>query len=228
SEGWLTVVIEPLLGLCMPAFDSYFFEFIEVDDNFNFSKSPVLLHQLEKGKKYGIVFTSFDGLIRYNINDIVEVHDFFEGTPCLKFVQKGKGITNITGEKVSEIQITEAIKEANQKLGLQIVNFFCVANDIDQRYDFFLQRAFVDENELSTAIDFALQDLNVEYKAKRESQRLNKPQIIWLSTNGYSLFCDHFIKKGQRATQLKPPILLNRKDLPESFFAMLVDENSKN
>ncbi|MCS6961853.1 MAG: GH3 auxin-responsive promoter family protein [Deltaproteobacteria bacterium] len=225
SEGWLTVVIDPLEGICVPAFDNYFFEFLEIDEHLSVSDRPLRLHQLEKGKKYSIIFTSLDGLIRYNINDIVEVCDFFKGIPCLRFVQKGKGITNITGEKVSEIQITETVKQVSRKLGFQISNFFCVANERDQRYEFFLQRLCSDHSELSTMLDLVLQDMNVEYKAKRESQRLKKPLIKWLSANGYSLFCDYFVKNGQRATQLKPPVLLYRKDLPENFLETLVNDN---
>ena len=53
--------------------------------------------------------TTEDGLYRYDINDIVRVNGWVVATPTLAFVQKGKGVTNITGEKVTESQVLEAV-----------------------------------------------------------------------------------------------------------------------
>ena len=73
------------------------------------------LHELKQGKQYYIFATTFDGLYRYNINDIVKVKEFYLNTPCLEFVQKGKGTTNITGEKLYENQLVKAVKKAQKK-----------------------------------------------------------------------------------------------------------------
>jgi hypothetical protein len=34
------------------------------------------------------------------MNDLVEVTGVFRGTPLLRFVQKGRGVTSLTGEKL--------------------------------------------------------------------------------------------------------------------------------
>ena len=78
------------------------------------------IDQIEEGKQYYIFATTQNGLYRYFINDIIEVNGRFNNTPTIRFVQKGKGVTNITGEKLYENHLIEAVGEVKKKLGLDI------------------------------------------------------------------------------------------------------------
>ncbi|TMN46198.1 GH3 auxin-responsive promoter family protein, partial [Pseudoalteromonas piscicida] len=77
-----------------------FFEFIRTDEIDNANPKTYLADEIELGSQYYLFFTNKAGLYRYNINDIVQVTGFVGNTPKFVFVQKGKGITNITGEKI--------------------------------------------------------------------------------------------------------------------------------
>ena len=46
------------------------------------------------------------------MNDLLDVTGFFHQTPLLRFVQKGRGVTSLTGEKLYEAQAIEAIQDA--------------------------------------------------------------------------------------------------------------------
>ena len=58
--------------------------------------------ELRKGVDYYVIVTTAAGLYRYFINDLVQVTGFLHATPLFRFMQKGKGVTNITGEKLYE------------------------------------------------------------------------------------------------------------------------------
>ena len=65
--------------------------------------------ELEAGQRYYVLITTASGLYRYFMNDLLEVTGFFHRTPLLRFVQKGKGVTNLTGEKLYEAQMIESV-----------------------------------------------------------------------------------------------------------------------
>ena len=52
-----------------------------------------------------------------DINDIIEVVGFYHRTPEIVFLRKGRGMTNLTGEKVSVNQVITACENASQKTG---------------------------------------------------------------------------------------------------------------
>ena len=70
--------------------------------------------QLEPGRRYYVLITTPAGLYRYFMNDLVEVTGFFRKTPLLRFVQKGKGVTSLTGEKLYEAQVIDAFKTSSR------------------------------------------------------------------------------------------------------------------
>ena len=86
-----------------------FFEFVE--KSLWEAGEPVFLSldEIEEGEQYYVFTTTQGGLYRYDIDDIIEVTGRFNETPTIRFVQKGKGITNLTGEKLYESQLIQAI-----------------------------------------------------------------------------------------------------------------------
>ena len=120
SEFRGTIPVQPLEGLNALNIQENFFEFVEKDDWEN--ENPRLLgaDEIEEGKDYYIITTTRAGLYRYFINDIVRVTGRFENTPSLIFLQKGKGVTNITGEKLYENQVIDAVKNVEETLGFTL------------------------------------------------------------------------------------------------------------
>ena len=72
------------------------FEFVEREKHESGGGDFLDLHELEDGREYYVFVTTGEGLYRYDMNDIVRVNGRFFATPALEFVQKGKGVTNIT------------------------------------------------------------------------------------------------------------------------------------
>src|SRR5262249_30169694 len=116
SEGRMTIPWNDGTPSGILDVTSHFFEFIPEEEGD--SKQPTVLgaHELQVGKTYYILLTTDYGLYRYNIYDVVRVTGFFNQTPMLEFLSKGSHFANITGEKLSEYHVTQAMVETLRDL----------------------------------------------------------------------------------------------------------------
>ncbi len=102
---------------------SHFFEFVAEEERDDPGKTFLTADQLESNREYYIYFTTSSGLYRYDINDVVRVVDFYRRTPVIQFVRKGQGMTSITGEKLTESQVTGALCEVVDANGFDVQHF---------------------------------------------------------------------------------------------------------
>jgi sterol desaturase/sphingolipid hydroxylase (fatty acid hydroxylase superfamily) len=199
----------------LPTFTNVFYEFIERDDWEADKKNTLLLDQLVKGKQYYVVITTVNGLYRYFMNDIVEVTGFYRRCPTIRFLQKGKGATNITGEKLYESQVLDAIKTLEGELCLPIRFQQWIADEVGAQYLVYLEcdeLKFSQMAECEDILERALCTLNMEFQQKRASGRLKPTQVKLLSEGAGECFKDFNLAKGQREGQYKALALIYLKD----------------
>ena len=179
------------------------------------------MSQLQKGKRYAMFVTTFAGLYRYNMNDLVEVTGFYGTLPNIEMVQKINGIISMTGEKLHERQFLEAVQHAQAEMNLT-VNFFVGFADLqDSVYHFYYEFAKSDLTrqqikDFTVLVDNKLKDLNIEYHAKRESHRIKHPHTHLLQENSFKKFKEMSVAQGARDAQFK----LNRLMQDEKRHAM--------
>jgi hypothetical protein len=183
----------------------------------------VRLDELEAGREYYVFVTTPAGLWRYAMNDIVRVVGRFGATPTLRFVQKGKGITSITGEKLSEFQVVKTLDDAAGERGFAPVFMMALADEVRSVYRVYVEPrvpAATDAAALAADLDRRLRGINVEYETKRKSGRLLPLECAWLrpgTGDAYRRFC---VARGQREGQFKIIALQYRKD-----FAFPIEEH---
>src|SRR5262249_41791916 len=164
---------------------THYFEFIS--ESQGDSSQPIVLgaHELEEGKHYYILLTTAAGLYRYHIHDHVRVVGFHGRTPLLEFLGKGQNFANLTGEKLSEYQVTQAVASAARRGGLALP-VYALAPCWDERqpyYGLFVERRVWGDAESGAAladVDAALAEANDEYRGKRASGRLGPVRMMWL------------------------------------------------
>jgi len=201
--GTLTVDCNSTAGL--PTITDYFYEFIEPEKWDSGDLKFRLVHQLEPGQDYYVVITTPSGLYRYFINDIVRAEGRFHNTPMIRFVQKGKGVTNITGEKLYESQLAEALTRAENYYNLN-TDFYLMLADVERQvYHLYLEAngLLVSTAEIAAYFDNTLAELNTEYRTKRESGRLYPLEITFLRKGAGDLYRAHCIQSGQKEGQFK-------------------------
>lgn len=194
-----------------------FFEFVE-ESAWNDGRGEArLIDQLESGRRYQVVVTTAGGLYRYAINDLVEVAGMHRATPLLRFVQKGRGVTNLTGEKLYEAQVIEAVQAAASAHGRHPPFFLMVADEAAPGY-----RLFVESDDpvpsglrsaFAEAVDAGLAARNLEYKSKRDSGRLPMPAVTWVGPGASEAYKAACVRAGQREGQYKPAVLVYERDM---------------
>ncbi len=182
SEGRAGMVLKNDWTFSVLAAHIYHFEFIKMEDRFQSSPTIYSADELEVGKRYYIFFSNGSGLYRYDINDIIEVVGYFNQIPTFKFIQKGEGITSITGEKISEEQVVMVETYASNSTGLSTEFYLLFCDEQELCYKFFIEftKDVSDEeiNNFNAAFDKKMCEVNPEYEVKRGTRRLFPPKIF--------------------------------------------------
>ncbi|KAM0852706.1 hypothetical protein ACQ4PT_051572 [Festuca glaucescens] len=96
-----------------------YFEFLPVDDEQEEGDDlPVLvdLARVEAGREYEIVITTFAGLNRYRVGDVLRVSGFHNSAPQFQFVRRANMILSIDADKTDEVELQRAVERASALL----------------------------------------------------------------------------------------------------------------
>jgi len=191
------------------------FEFVlasELEDNQGEPDKWTFLgvESIEENQEYYIFVTTTGGLYRYDINDVIEVMGRYQNTPTIVFKRKGRGMANITGEKLSVNQLIDAFNTVGQDLTV-VVNHFKAEPDYDKsRYVFKVESDSLTEDKrlaLLQGVDNRLSELNIEYQAKRKSGRLAAPVMHVMKLGWYERQKKELAAEGKRVFQAKTVLL---------------------
>jgi len=174
SEGRLSVPIQSGTPAGVAEITSNFLEFIPAEQIESTGPDVRRAHELEVGREYFIVLTNRAGLWRYNIDDRVRVTGRLGGSPMFEFLSKGVHACSITGEKLTEHQVVEAMDRAGGALGVAVETFVLQGHFAALPYYELLSEPIgrVGAETLCRRLDEALREINLEYDAKRASGRL--------------------------------------------------------
>jgi hypothetical protein len=190
-----------------------YFEFIHESELDSPNPRIYQVDEVKEGQRYCMLVTTSAGLYRYNMTDLLEITGFHNQFPTLKFIQKVNGTINLTGEKLHERQFIEAVHEAEKKTGKIAPFFVGFADPQKSNYKFYFEFAdqtvsVTEAEEFTTQLDKCLQDYNSEYREKRGSGRLKKPETALLGPESFERFKASCIDKGYRDGQFKVNLLM--------------------
>ncbi len=166
--------------------------------------------ELEPGQRARLVITTEAGLYRYDLDDVVEVIGMCGRTPVLRFVGKGRRLLNVLGERVTEEQVSQAMRAAAEQAGLAPVGFTLgVEAGLRPRYRLLveLSRPDPDPSRLAVALDHALVERNVEYAGRRESGRMDPPVVVLADAGTFLRYRQARVARGAPEGQVKDPVL---------------------
>ncbi len=217
SEGRMTLPLRDDSASGVLEIQTHFFEFLPISEST--SSQPVVLeaHELQEGAEYFILLTTSSGLYRYNIRDVVRCTGFFGTTPVLEFRHKGAHMSSITGEKLAESQVVEAVNEAALKLGICLSLFTLTPEwGAPPGYVLFVLCESASDaqdaarlDQLAIGVEDCLVRDNQEYRDKRESGRLVAIRIHPLSADRWAVFTTaRQSRSGGSVEQYKHPCLL--------------------
>lgn len=189
SEGHMTSPMQDENCSGLLDYNSHYYEFIPVSEAESSAPTVLEAHELEIGQEYFIIMTTLSGLYRYNIHDIVRCDGFVGTCPNLTFMHKGAHFSSLTGEKLSELQVTQAVRQGLAAAGVTIDHYSLVPVPGDPAYYVLLIEQDLGGDVVQSVqqlVDRALCEANCEYEDRRQSNRMGSivvkriPDGTWL------------------------------------------------
>jgi hypothetical protein len=183
SEGRMTIPLGDAGSAGVLDAESSFFEFLPAEGGQRAGGDTLLPHELEVGREYFLILTCSAGLYRYDIGDLVRVEGFKAGSPLVSFLNKGAHYSSLTGEKLSEHQVVEAVGAALDRAGAALTSY-CLSPAWAAGAPYYVLIAEESDvgdpaaaHTLAVEVDALLRSANVEYNTKRASGRLGPLRV---------------------------------------------------
>ena len=179
SEGRFSVPLEDSTPGGVAEITGNFLEFLPAERRGDAKAECVRAHEVQAGGEYFLVVTNWAGLWRYDLDDRVRVTGFVGRSPVFEFLSRGTNTANITGEKLTEHHVVEAMHRA---CGAAVERFVVQGRFSPTPYYELRVEAdgAGDLDALAKRVDAALCELNVEYASKRKSGRLGPVRPVGL------------------------------------------------
>ena len=204
--------------------ENAFYEFLPYRSE---NGGTLLPHELEIGKRYEIICTTFSGLYRYCMGDVVEVKGFCGDYPIIEFCFRKNHMLNIAGEKMELAQIEEAVRELSES-GVKIEQY-CFSVSVERlpvRYLAVLSLGDVvpDAEGIADALDAILRKKNCDYDDLREIKSLERLDVLILNGVDYERF---MTETGLKSGHNKPKHIASEGRLERSFYIWKVKQRKR-
>lgn len=177
----------------VPLLNEVFFEFEDSEGQCH------ALHQLEVGETYEVIISQGGGLYRYRVGDRVQATHHFLKTPCLRFVGRGKDISDLVGEKLNIQFVSNAISQLN--LSATQFQSLVPVREPKAHYVLLLDRTEQGVGEISQQLESLLCE-SYHYQLARQLDQLAPARVIVSSTVAEQLSAQK-MASGQRWGDIK-------------------------
>ncbi len=233
AEGFFAMATELDVhdGVLLP--HCLFFEFLPIEDEDeggDENVTPLLINQLEVGKKYELVVSNFSGLYRYRMEDVVEVTGMHNNTPKIEFLYRRNLGMNIANEKTTTQMVDFAVKETAAEMGNEFVGHSMYADfsTTPPRYCLLAEpKNPVSEEDRQKYIDILdekFKGFNEKYYKYRRWGMINRPEVLFLKEKTYWDYRESLRAKGKVLNQIKPVTIINSEERCEFFFSHVATE----
>lgn len=218
SECYFGLNLDPL---CEPGRVAYtliptmaYFEFLPARTGSAVKEELVDLVDVKVGEEYELVITTYSGLYRYRVGDILRVSGFKNKAPQFNFVCRKNVVLSIDSDKTDEVELHRAVTEAAQKHlrphGAALAEYTALADTstIPGHYVLFweLTEPRVPPSVLRDCCLAVEESLNSVYRQCRASDNSIGPLEIRVVENGtFDALMDHALANGASISQYKAP-----------------------
>lgn len=219
TEVFIGISLEPGETTYVLTPRTAYHEFIPLKFADEINPQTLDLEDLTVGECYEVAVTSFSGLYRYRLGDIVKVVGYYNECPVIEFLYRKGQLLNLTGEKTSEQAVCHAVFQAAARTGVELVDYTTVADceSSPGRYIFYVEvklAAGGGKNLRGTdVIEEALCHANPRYQAGRQAGKLGLPAVKVVKPGTFGELVKILMKNGTSANQLKIPRVVSDKKL---------------
>ncbi|XP_071725202.1 jasmonoyl--L-amino acid synthetase JAR4-like, partial [Rutidosis leptorrhynchoides] len=164
------------------------------------------------GEEYETVITTFGGLYRYRLGDVVKVMGFHNSTPELKFVCRRNLMLSINIDKNTEKDLQLAVEKAEKVINavkLEVVDFTSHADlstDPGHYVIFWELNGEASQDvlqECCNCLDRSFVDAG--YVSSRKVKGIGPLELRILQRGTFQKIVDHYVGMGAAVSQFKTP-----------------------
>ncbi|MBQ7956827.1 MAG: GH3 auxin-responsive promoter family protein [Clostridia bacterium] len=228
AEGFFSMATEldvhdgVLLPYCL------FFEFIPVNDDEedpDENATPLLISDLEIGKKYEVVVTNFSGLYRYRMEDVVTVTRMYNNTPQIEFLYRRNLGMNLANEKTTTEMVDAVVRELSEEMDNEFTGHSLYADHSTNppRYCMLIEPekpvSEEDRQKYIKLVDDKFSEFNEKYFKYRRWGMINTPEVLFLKEKTYWEYREYLRSQGKVLNQIKPVTIINTPEREQFFFS---------
>ncbi|KAG7544730.1 GH3 family [Arabidopsis suecica] len=229
SESYFGINLKPM---CKPSEVSYtimpnmaYFEFLPHNHDGDGAAeasldetSLVELADVEVGKEYELVITTYAGLYRYRVGDILRVTGFHNSAPQFKFIRRKNVLLSIESDKTDEAELQKAVENASRlfaEQGTRLIEYTSYAETkaIPGHYVIYWELLGRDQSNALPSDEVMAkcclemeESLNSVYRQSRVADKSIGPLEIRVVQNGtFEELMDYAISRGASINQYKVP-----------------------
>lgn len=182
-----------------------FFEFIPEEGG-----EPLLAHQLKDGERYELVVTTYAGLYRFKLKDIVAVDGFTGTTPNIYFVNRLSDMANLAMEKLSGSMLADAVGKAFAALGLKYRHVQIYPDPVMMCYHICVEPdgEVNDPAAAEAAVEQTLQEELARYSMYRRTV-INESKLHLMKKGWGESLMQKYAKNSASSAQVKIPVVTN-------------------
>ena len=229
SEGRMTIPFSDNTPDGLLDYQHHFFEFIPAEEHGTPDPTVLAAHELEPGRDYFILLTTSGGIYRYDIHDRVQCTGFVGDTPVLRFLNKGRHFSSITGEKLSEHQVVTAVSRSLQDLKLPACTFTLAPTMVDKpRYKLLIEPGpqLQQSQQLCQRLQYHLSVVNEEYADKCLSGRVEPVGVQAVPAGTWAALRSSRSRARGNFEEFKHPCLVSDLNFAEKLPAPLEPSTS--
>ncbi|CAL5324590.1 unnamed protein product [Camellia sinensis] len=172
---------------------------------------------VEEGKEYELVITTYSGLNRYRVGDILRVTGFYNSAPQFKFIRRKNVLLSIDSDKTDEAELQKGIENASillREFNTSIVDYTSYADTktIPGHYVIYWELMVKEPynsptREVLDQCCLAMEEsMNSVYRQGRVADNSIGPlEIRVVKTGTFEELMDYAISRGASINQYKVP-----------------------
>ncbi|KAK8561514.1 hypothetical protein V6N13_149309 [Hibiscus sabdariffa] len=228
SECDLGINIKPLSNPCDTSYtfipNMAYFEFLPIYEDGEEARNKkeeselVDLVNVKPGRFYEPVVTTFTGLYRYKMGDILKATGYHNNAPQFQFVRRKGVFLSVDMEKTTEDELGEAVKQANQFIGqfkLHVVDYTGAVDisSIPGHYVLFWELKMegsshvpeLSPGTIEQCCGIVEESLSFVYRISRKGNGIGPLEIRVVKKGTFDELMDLFVSKGASVSQYKTP-----------------------
>ena len=196
-----------------------FTEFVPADGD----KAAVFAPHVEAGKDYGLLISTYAGLYRYKLNDIVHIEAVENGVPEFSYRFDTTQTLNVNGFRFTDKLVGDAVLELNDKLSANITDFAYLENGSASGLTVLLEINDDDTESLelshvSQEFESILERMDGSYREAVISGMLSPADVKFIEQETQLFYRDITMNRIKRPTDPIRPVRYLNTPRKERFF----------